>query len=331
MNRNDLIEKYKLMEVYHKNMERIIEMFMVKYPEIYGGVPVFYGNKISGSIGYNQFICKKVGIFSSVKRKYIINPVLALAWNILSKDNYIGHPLYDFMKKILRFDYKEGNKGQNISFNGLPKLEHLQPGIIFCIVKDENRIESVESDDLSKCSKLSGCSLRMTAIIIEEENIEPDEEILEFLDILLMMYLKFENMFREPRPSIIQRQPDLNNQLSNNINPLPLRIPRRINNVNNRFDLQSRQRFFTNRTEPLRTEPLRTEPFTNNENRKIRTLLKKKEFNLKNIPEISKIRTQINKILINPQIRLTVNRDLYSSLIKRLDILQGIQRNLLSV
>jgi hypothetical protein len=143
-------------------------------------------------------------------------------------------------------------------------------------------------------------------------------------------------MFREPRPSIIQRQPDLNNQLSNNINPLPLRIPRRINNVNNRFDLQSRQRFFTNRTEPLRTEPLRseplrTEPFTNNENRKIRTLLKKKEFNLKNIPEISKIRTQINKILINPQIRLTVNRDLYSSLIKRLDILQGIQRNLLSV
>jgi len=44
-------------------------------------VPVFYGNMNSNkSSGYNEYICKIVGVFSSRKRIFIINPFAELVY-----------------------------------------------------------------------------------------------------------------------------------------------------------------------------------------------------------------------------------------------------------
>ena len=144
-------------------------------------VPIFYGN------GYNQFICEKVGVSSSNKRKYTINPVAAIVRTLITSDEFLNKTglLYKLLGKILRFEYYEGNK-----YNKLPELIGLSEGTKFCIVKDRNGDEEVITGDLSRCSKKGfGCSLKMTAEI-RKENIAPDEDIFELLRILLNMYLE---------------------------------------------------------------------------------------------------------------------------------------------
>ena len=168
-------------------------LFLEEYQREYNGIPVFYGNTLDSyhnlicNLGYNQFICEKVGVSSKDKRNYIINPVGALAWMYIDKQNYKNTPLYDLLRKILRFDYVQGNKRQG-SFTELPKLEHLrQTTTKFCIAIDPFNNEEVYQEprnDLSMCSKLYGCSLKMTAEI-RRENIASDEHILELLSILL--------------------------------------------------------------------------------------------------------------------------------------------------
>ena len=144
-------------------------------------VPIFYGNN------YNQFICEKVGVSSSNKRKYTINPVAAIVRTLITSDEFLNKTglLYKLLGKILRFEYYEGNK-----YNKLPELIGLSEGTKFCIVKDRNGDEEVITGDLSRCSKKGfGCSLKMTAEI-RKENIAPDEDIFELLRILLNMYLE---------------------------------------------------------------------------------------------------------------------------------------------
>jgi len=157
------------------------------------GIPVFYGNMSDSynnnirNLGYNQFICEKVGVSSKDKRNYIINPVGALAYEYIDKTNYLGTPLYNLLRKILRFDYVQGNKRRD-SFSQLPKLEYLrQTTTKFCIAIDMFNNEEVyqePTNDVSMCSKLYGCSLKMTAAI-RPENIASDKDILELLSILL--------------------------------------------------------------------------------------------------------------------------------------------------
>jgi len=172
------------------------KLFLEDYQRIYG-IPVFYGNIVDSYnnenrlLGYNQFICEKVGISSKEKRNYIINPVGALAWKYIDQDNYLNTPLYDLLRKILRFDFVPGNKKRD-SFTQLPKLEHLRPTTTkFCIAIDNFNNEEVyqePTDDVSMCSKLYGCSLKMKAEI-REENIASNEHILELLSILLDIQL----------------------------------------------------------------------------------------------------------------------------------------------
>jgi len=171
------------------------KLFLEEYERVYG-IPVFYGNiydhttntnRYYNLLGYNQFICEKVGVSSKDKRNYIINPVGALAYEYINKKNYLDTPLYNLLRKILRFDYVQGNKKRD-SFTQLPKLEHLrQTTTKFCIAIDMFNNEEVyqePTDDVSMCSKLYGCSLKMTAEI-REENIASNEHILELLSILL--------------------------------------------------------------------------------------------------------------------------------------------------
>lgn len=177
-------------EEYLLNLLR--KLFLEEYIRIYD-IPVFYGNTLDSYnnnnrlLGYNQFICEKVGISSKEKRNYIINPVGALAWMYIDKNNYLNTPLYNLLRKILRFDYVQGNKKRD-SFTQLPKLEHLRKTTTkFCIAIDKFNNEEVyqePTDDVSMCSKLYGCSLKMTAEI-RKENIASDEHILELLSILL--------------------------------------------------------------------------------------------------------------------------------------------------
>ena len=168
------------------------KLFLEEYQRVYG-IPVFYGNTLDSNnnhcrlLGYNQFICKKVGVSSKDKRNYIINPVGALAWKGIDKVKYFNTPLYNLLCKILQFKCVQGNKKQN-SFIQLPKLEHLRSKTTnFCIAIDEHNNEEVyqePTNDVSKCSKLYGCSLKMTAEI-REENIASNEDILKLLSILL--------------------------------------------------------------------------------------------------------------------------------------------------
>jgi len=154
-------------------------------------IPIFYGN------GYNQFICKQVGISSSEKRKYTINPVGAIARTLIGdKKNFYKHPLYGLLGKILQFNNNEDRK-----YNRLPELTGLPEGTKFCIVKDKNGNEKVITEDLSRCSRIYGCSLRMTAKI-RKMNIASDEHISELLGILLNIYLENEKESNRRRINI---------------------------------------------------------------------------------------------------------------------------------
>ena len=197
------------------------KLFLEEYQRIYG-IPVFYGNiydrynntnRYYNLLGYNQFICKKVGVSSKDKRNYIINPVGALAYEYIDKKNYLGTPLYNLLRKILRFDYVQGNKRRD-SFSQLPKLEYLrQTTTKFCIAIDPVNNEEVyqePTNDVSMCLKLYGCSLKMTAAI-RSENIASDEDILELLSILLEEELN-KPIVKLNINQIQQTQQELNNR-----------------------------------------------------------------------------------------------------------------------
>ena len=173
-------------------------------------VPIFYGN------GYNQFICEKVGVFSSNKRKYTINPVAAIARTLIRSDGILNNdsPLYELLSKILWFKHYEGNQ-----YNSLPELIGLPEGTIFCIVKDENGDEEVITGDLSRCSKKGfGCSLKMTAEI-RKENIAPNEDIFNLLSILLNMYLEKGEAHRNQTIKHINNRKSRRNKLLMSLKP----------------------------------------------------------------------------------------------------------------
>ena len=224
-------------------MNLIKDIFLNEY-KVWYGVPVFYGNTLDSyhnnqkrELGYNQFICEKVGVSSKDKRNYIINPVGALAYEYINESNYLGTPLYDLLSKILRFDYVQGNKRQG-SFTQLPKLEHLrQTTTKFCIaivMFNNEEVYQEPTNDVSMCSKFYGCSLKMKAVI-RKENIASDEHILELLSILLKKELDnpvpvnishFEQFNRRRNGSVLSpiqefdRRPQINN---NQINSSALR------------------------------------------------------------------------------------------------------------
>ena len=193
------------------------KLFLEEYQRIYG-IPVFYGNTFDSYnnnnrlLGYNQFICEKVGVSSKDKRNYIINPVGALAWMYIDKQIYTNTPLYDLLHKILRFNDVQGNKKRG-SFTELPKLEHLSTTTVFCIAIDNFNNEKIYQEyknDVSKCRKLYGCSLKMTAEI-REENIASNEHILELLSILLEEELN-KPIVKLNINQIQQTQQELNNR-----------------------------------------------------------------------------------------------------------------------
>lgn len=135
-------------------------------------------NKQKTYVGYNEYICKIVGIFSKKKRVFIINPLVALMCKlfILANNGQSGqdynNKLKELIYKLLKLDVQ--------SVEEFPKIEYLEKGKKFCIIK-ENRDEIIKHD---KCSFAFGCSLGMTAKI-REENLPSDEDIFEFLNILL--------------------------------------------------------------------------------------------------------------------------------------------------
>jgi len=135
-------------------------------------------------IGYNEYICKIVSIFSKKKRVFIINPLVALMCKLFSLVSNIQNgqdydtKLKGLIYKLLKLD------GQY--FEKFPNIEYLQKRKKFCIIK-ENSDEIIKHD---KCSFAFGCSLGMTAEI-REENLPSDEDIFEFLNILL--YISFES------------------------------------------------------------------------------------------------------------------------------------------
>lgn len=150
-------------------------------------VPVFYGNMNSNkSSGYNEYICKIVGVFSSRKRIFIINPFAELVYrfcmfciiNNISK--IIIEKLNNLLKKLLKLD----------TFIGFPEIKYLPYGIRFCIVKDGNGVEKVitsQQPNISRCKLVYGCSLMMSAEI-REENLPSEQYIIEFYNILINNY-----------------------------------------------------------------------------------------------------------------------------------------------
>ena len=207
------INKSLLNDRYLIYLLRII--ILENFKGVYSGIPVFYGN------GYNQFICEKVGITSKEKRKYIINPVGALTWIYINKNNYNGTQLYNLLAKILRFEYSDGNKRRD-TFVQLPKLEILNDSSsTFCIALDENGDEIIiQPSTIKKCSLLYGCKLVMTPEI-REENIASNEHILELLSILLEEELnkpinleEINNIKRKKERNNIKRKKEINNRKS---------------------------------------------------------------------------------------------------------------------
>jgi hypothetical protein len=149
-------------------------------------VPVFYGNQSdeNKSRGYNEYICKIVGVFSSRKRIFIINPFAEFVYrfyiiNYISKiiiEEDLNKKLDNLLKKLLKLD----------NFSGFPEIKYLRYGIRFCIVKDENSVEKVitsQQSNISRCKLLYGCSLMMSAEI-REENLPLDQDIVELYDII---------------------------------------------------------------------------------------------------------------------------------------------------
>ena len=321
-------------------------LFLEDYQNIYG-IPVFYGNmsdsyhNLTRNLGYNQFICEKVGISSKEKRNYIINPVGALAWMYIDKQNYKNTPLYDLLRKILRFDYVQGNKRQG-SFEELPKLAHLrQSKSKFCIAINPVNNEEVyqePTNDVSMCSKLYGCSLKMTAEI-RPENIASNEDILELLSILVIMELD------EPIPQNsrnMRRIPIVNISSIHN-NPLPPRVRRQVQPINNSEinKLQKQQREINNRARYFRN-------FSLYNNISPPVLLKDKDYNtildklyreayklinntilmITDIPKIKRLLEIIKEIKFGPNKSKmhNINEDVRQDLIKRLRILEPLTK-----
>jgi len=159
-------------------------------------VPVFYGNQfdINKSRGYNEYICKNVGVFSSKKRIFIINPFAEFVYRILLfciENNYVKNinNLQTLLKKLLKLDD---------DFTGFPEITYLEYGIKFCIVKGKNGVETVitsKNSNISRCSYRYGCSLKMTAAI-RPENIPSDQDILKLYNILLDEPVLLEEFYR---------------------------------------------------------------------------------------------------------------------------------------
>ncbi len=216
-------------------IQKIRKMFLEEYPN--ENIPIFYGNIIYSELDYNQFICKKVGALSKEKRNYIINPVGGLIhWLIMSIENNeikrssttseYNERLHKLLSKILMID----------DINRLfPKITYLPFGTIFCIVKEQNGEEVIHGEDLSKCSRIHGCELRMTAEI-RKKNIVSNEDILEFLDILLRIY--FEN------ESIII--PNVNTNIRQNLNINQQKKPRTLSNQRRNFALGAQSKINSN-------------------------------------------------------------------------------------
>ena len=165
---------------HRKNFIQEIKNFLIS--KIYQqNIPVFYGNMSSNySIGYNEYICKIVGVFSSRKRIFIINPFAELVYRfyiLCINEKYRTDELHNLLKKLLKLD----------KFKGFPEILYLpHHGIRFCIVKDSNGIEKVitsQESNISRCSITHGCSLMMSAEI-REENLPSDQDLVEFYNIL---------------------------------------------------------------------------------------------------------------------------------------------------
>jgi len=301
------------------------------------GIPVFYGNMSDSynnnirNLGYNQFICEKVGVSSKDKRNYIINPVGALAWSYIDKKNYNNTPLYDLLRKILRFDYVQGNKRQG-SFEELPKLEHLRPTTTkFCIAIDMYNNEEVyqePTNDVSMCLKLYGCSLKMTAVI-RKENIASNEDILELLLILVNMELY------EPIPQNSRNMRSVSNVNTSSINnnPLPPRIRRQVQPINNSEinKLQKQQREMNNRERYFRNFSLyNLTPKELLNQKDYKTILDKlyreahkltsngRKYNSNDIPKIKRLLEIIKKIKSNKIKRFNFNNNMYEKIKQRL-------------
>jgi hypothetical protein len=163
-------------------------------------VPVFYGNnsdKKNGYIsyiGYNEYICRtilgRLGVISSKRRIYIINPFAEFVYRITifcianSYTNKIDE-LQKLLKKLLKINDK---------FKGFPEIVYLPSGTRFCIVKNKDGLEKVitsQNNNYSRCSLVSGCSLMMSAEI-REENLPSEEDIIELYNILGIDYKLWE-------------------------------------------------------------------------------------------------------------------------------------------
>jgi hypothetical protein len=177
-------------------IREIRRLFLSDY-HIHFGVPVFYGNQEPTKIGYNEYICKIVGSLSSKKRRFIINPLAELIYRLIivinkyytnpnslqsNKNSYIER-LQSLLCKLLNID---------TSF-GFPRIAKLQYGKRFCIIKNNDQYEELLSTDMTRCSVVYGCSLIMSAEI-REENLPLDEDIFEFLDILLRVVIVDKNI-----------------------------------------------------------------------------------------------------------------------------------------
>jgi len=157
-------------------------------------------NKQKTYVGYNEYICKIVGIFSKKKRVFIINPLVALIYELLSliNNNYNNYDyktiLSKLIYKLLKLDVQ--------SVEEFPKIEYLEKGKKFCIIKEEQD-EKINSD---KCSFAFGCSLGMTAEI-REENLPSDEDIFEFLFILLRISIENKDILTPSRNKLQNLRP----------------------------------------------------------------------------------------------------------------------------
>ena len=157
-------------------------------------------NKQKTYVGYNEYICKIVGIFSKKKRVFIINPLVALIYELLSliNNNYNNYDyktiLSELIYKLLKLDVQ--------SVEEFPKIEYLEKGKKFCIIKEEQD-EKINSD---KCSFAFGCSLGMTAEI-REENLPSDEDIFEFLFILLRISIENKDILTPSRNKLQNLRP----------------------------------------------------------------------------------------------------------------------------
>jgi len=200
-NINGLVYNYDYRFYSKKILPLIIEirrLFLSDYHIQFGGVPIFYGNETPSKIGYNEYICKKVGLSSSKKRRFIINPLAELITRLIFViDNYytnsnslnVNSLKQKYITRLQILLYKLLNIDINFGF---PKIAKLQYGKRFCITKNDYQNEELQSIDMTRCSVVYGCSLTMSAEI-REENLPSDEDIFEFLDILLRVVIVDEN------------------------------------------------------------------------------------------------------------------------------------------